>query len=152
MRTLDTPADFVDLVGETLGESDWVEIGQDQITDFARVTGDDFWIHVDTDRAARELPGGRTIAHGLMLLAMVPALQRQIFHVRRRGIGLNYGSDRVRYTSSVPEGSRVRLRQSVKAAERHGAATRLVTTCVLDVEGAEKPGFVADFILLLHDA
>jgi len=151
MRTLDTPADFVDLVGETLGESEWVEIDQNRITDFARITGDDFWIHVDTERAARELPGGRTIAHGLMLLAMVPVLQRQIFHVRHRGIGWNYGSDCVRYTSSVPVGSRVRLRQSVKAAERKAAATRVVTNCILEVEGALKPGFVADFILLLHD-
>lgn len=151
MRILNSPADFIDLVGEPLGVSDWVEISQDRISDFARVTGDDFWIHIDEERASRELSGGRTIAHGLMLLAMVPALQRQIFHVRHRGIGLNYGSDRVRYTSSVPVGSRVRLRQSVKTAERKGAATRLVTTCVLDVEGEQKPGFIADFILLLHD-
>lgn len=152
MQTLQTPADFIALVGQTLGTSDWLAIDQGRIDDFARATGDDFWIHVDTERAAREMPGGRTIAHGLLVLGLVPLLQRQIFTVAQRGKGLNYGSDRVRYTAQVPVGSRVRLRQSVRSAERVAAGTRITTDCVLELEGSERPAVVAEFILLLQDA
>ncbi len=152
MQTLQTPADFVAFVGQPLGTSDWLTIDQERIDGFARATGDDFWIHVDTERAAREMPGGRTIAHGLMLLGLVPLLQRQIFTVQHRGKGLNYGSNRVRYTAQVPVGSRVRLRQSVLAAERLTAGMRITTDCVIELEGSERPAVVAEFILLLLDA
>ncbi len=151
MQHLQTPADFLDLIGEPLGTSDWLLIDQDRIDAFARATGDDFWIHVDTERAAREMPGGKTIAHGLLLLGLVPMLQRQNFTVAQRGKGLNYGSDRVRYTAQVPVGSRVRLRQSVRAAERVGAATRLATDCVIELEGSARPAVVAEFIVLFQD-
>ena len=104
MIVLHTPADFLELVGQSLGTSDWFTVEQHHIDDFARTTGDDFWIHVDCERAAREMPGGKTIAHGLFMLSLVPLLQRQIFRVERRGKGLNYGSDRVRYTAQVPVG------------------------------------------------
>ena len=96
---LQTPADFLDHVGKKLGTSGWFTIEQHHIDDFARVTGDDFWIHVDVERARREMPQGKTIAHGLFTLSLVPRLQREIFRVERRGKGLNYGSDRVRYTA-----------------------------------------------------
>jgi acyl dehydratase len=146
-----TPAELVAHVGSRLGSSDWFTIEQRHIDDFARVTGDDFWIHVDVERAARDMPDGRTIAHGLFVLSLVPLLQRQIFRVERRGKGLNYGSDRVRYTAPVPVGSRVRLHQTLKAAQRVGAATRMTTTCEFEIEGRDRPALVADFILLLQD-
>ena len=151
-RLLATPADFLGLVGQKLGTSGWFTIEQSHIDDFARITGDDFWIHVDVERARREMPGGRTVAHGLFTLGLVPRLQREIWRVERRGKGLNYGSDRVRYTAPVPAGSRVRLHQTVKSAERIGAATRLTTLCEFELEGSERPALVAEFILLLQDA
>lgn len=152
MTELDTPADFLPLVGHELGHSDWFTVEQWHLDGYAALTGDDFWIHVDVVRAARELPGGRTLAHGLFLLSLVPLLQRQIFRVAHRGVGLNMGSDRVRYTAPVPVGSRVRLHQAVHAAERKGAATRLTTACTMALEGSERPAFVAQFILLMNDA
>jgi len=151
MRVFETPAELTRHVGEKLGSSDWFAIEQRHLDGYAQLTGDDFWIHVDVERAAREMPGGRTIAHGLFVLSLVPALQRQIFRVERRGVGLNYGSDRVRYTAPVPVGSRVRLHQTIAAAERVGAATRLTTRCEFELEGSARPAVVADFILLLHD-
>lgn len=151
MRVFATPADLPQHVGELLGTSDWFAVEQRHIDAFAQLTGDDFWIHVDTERAAREMPDGRTIAHGLFVLSLVPALQRGIWRVERRGVGLNYGSDRVRYTAPVPVGSRVRLQQTLVAAERVGAATRLTTRCEFELEGSARPALVADFILLLHD-
>lgn len=152
MLQLDTPAHFLPLVGQPLGTSDWFTIEQSHLDGFAALTGDDFWLHVDVERAARELPGGRTIAHGLFMLSLVPRLQRQIFQVARRGAGLNYGSDRVRYTAQVPVGSRIRLHQRLHAAERVGAATRITTDCTMELEGSAKPAFVALFILLMQDA
>jgi acyl dehydratase len=151
MVIVQTPADLLALIGQKLGESDWFTIEQRHIDDFARVTGDDFWIHVDRERAQREMPGGKTIAHGLFVLSLVPALQRGIFRIEKRGKGLNYGSDRVRYTAPVSVGSRVRLHQTLSAAERVGKATRMTTHCVMELEGSERPAFVAEFIVLLQD-
>lgn len=152
MLILQTPREFQAHVGETIGTSDWLALEQDRIDAFAKATGDDFWIHVDTERAAREMPGGKTIVHGLLMLGLVPLLQRQIFRVEQRGKGLNYGSDRVRYTAQVPVGSRVRLKQSVRAVELTKAGTRVTTDCVIELEGSERPAVVAEFILLLQDA
>lgn len=151
MLILQTPSDFLAHVGRPLGTSDWMTVDQARIDAFAEATGDDFWIHVDVERASREMPGGKTIAHGLLMLGLVPLLQRQVFRVERRGKGLNYGSDRVRYTAQVPVGSRVRLRQAVKAAEVLASGTRVVTECVIELEGSERPAVVAEFILLLQD-
>lgn len=151
MLILQTPADFLGYVGQRLGSSDWFTIEQRHIDGFAEVTGDDFWIHVDTERAAREMPQGKTIAHGLFVLALVPRLQREIFRVERRGKGLNYGSDRVRYTAPVPVGSRVRLHQTLQAAERLGQGTRITTLCEFEIEGQQRSAVVAQFILLMQD-
>lgn len=151
MLVLQTPQDFLAHVGEKMGTSEWFTIEQQHIDDFARNTGDDFWIHVDTERAAREMPQGKTIAHGLFTLALVPLLQRGIFRVEKRGKGLNYGSNKVRYTAPVPVGSRVRLHQTLAAAERSGNGTRITTRCEFEMEGSDKPALVADFLLLIND-
>ena len=151
MLTLSTPRELLDHVGKKLGVSQWFSINQQHIDDFARLTGDHFWIHVDLERARQEMPGGKTIAHGLFTLSLVPALQRDIFRIEKRGKGLNYGSNRVRYTAPVPVGSRVRLHQTLAAAERVGAATRMTTLCEFEIEGSERPALVAEFILLLND-
>ncbi|WP_332748922.1 MaoC family dehydratase [Hydrogenophaga sp.] len=151
MLELETPRELLGHVGQKLGTSDWFTIEQRHIDGFAALTGDDFWIHVDTERASREMPHGKTIAHGLFVLSLVPRLQRDIFRVERRGKGLNYGSDRVRYTAPVPVGSRVRLHQTLKTAERVGAATRMATVCEFEIEGSERPALVAEFILLMQD-
>jgi acyl dehydratase len=151
MLILQTPAGFLEHIGRKLGTSAWFTIEQHHISDYARLTGDDFWIHVDTERAAREMPGGKTIAHGLFTLSLVPLLQRDIFRVAQRGRGLNYGSNRVRYTASVPVGSRVRLHQTLVDAVRVGDATRLTTHCEFELEGSARPALVAEWILQLHD-
>lgn len=152
MLILQTPSDLLHHVGRKLGISDWFTIEQRHIDGFAQLTGDDFWIHVDVERAAREMPGGKTIAHGLFTLSLVPALQRDIWRIERRGKGLNYGSDRVRYTAPVSVGSQVRLHQTLKTARRVGAGTRITTLCEFEIESSERPALVAEFILLIQDA
>lgn len=151
MLIIPTPRDLLEHIGQKMGASDWFTIEQRHIDDFARLTGDDFWIHVDTERAKREMPQGKTIAHGLFTLSLVPALQRGIFRIEKRGKGLNYGSNKVRYTAPVPVGSRVRLHQTLASAERVGAATRMTTLCEFELEGSTRPALIAEFILLVQD-
>jgi len=137
--------------GKALGATPWSTITQATIGGFAEVTGDDHWIHVDKDRAAREMPGGRTIAHGLLLLSLIPALQRQIFHIRRRGHGLNYGYDRIRFVRPVPCDARVRLAQTLVEAKPADGGTRLTLDSEIQLEGSDKPAVVARGIVLIMD-
>jgi len=137
--------------GRTLGATPWSTITQATIDAFADVTGDDHWIHVDAGRAAREMPGGCTIAHGLLLLSLIPTLQRQIFHVRRRGHGLNYGYDRVRFVRPVACDARVRLAQTLVEARPADGGTRLTLDSEIELEGSDKPALVArGIILIMH--
>jgi acyl dehydratase len=152
MLQLQTPADLLMHVGQKLGVSDWFTVEQHHIDTYAQVTGDDFWIHVDVARARRDMPGGKTIAHGLFILSLVPRLQRDIFRIEHRGQGLNYGSDRVRYTAQVPVLSRLRLHQTLLKATRLEGATRITTQCEFEIEGQTRPALVAEFILLIRDA
>lgn len=152
MLQLQTPADLLAHVGQKLGVSDWFTVEQHHIDTYAQVTGDDFWIHVDVARAQRDMPGGKTIAHGLFILSLVPRLQRDIFRIEQRGQGLNYGSDRVRYTAQVPVLSRVRLHQTLLKATRQEGATRITTQCEFEIDGQTRPALVAEFIVLIRDA
>ncbi len=152
MLLLQTPSDLLAHVGQKLGVSDWFTVEQHHIDAYAQVTGDDFWIHVDVARARRDMPGGKTIAHGLFVLSLVPRLQRDIFRIEHRGQGLNYGSDRVRYTAQVPVLSRLRLHQTLLKATRQEGATRITTQCEFEIEGQTRPALVAEFILLIRDA
>lgn len=137
--------------GPPLGTSGWVRLDQRKIAAFAELTGDDHWIHVDVERARRELPQGTTIAHGFLALALIPFLQRDIFQVRSRGKGLNYGCNRVRFTAPVPAGARLRLRQAVLACLRVEGGTRITFESTLEIEGQERPALVAETIVQIQD-
>jgi acyl dehydratase len=114
---------------------------------FADATGDHQWIHVDVERARREMPGGRTIAHGYLTLSLVPRLAATLLQVRRRSRGLNYGANKIRFTSPVPSGSRVRLRQRIASAEEvPGDGVRVTSEMTVEIEGRERPALVAELI------
>src|ERR1700694_4443500 len=115
--TVEKPQDLAEHVGKDLGPSDWITVDQPMIDKFAEATGDHQWIHVDVERAKREMPGGKTIAHGYLTLSLLPRLSHNILHIRKRSRGINYGSNRVRFTSTVPAGARVRLHQTLKNVE-----------------------------------
>jgi len=151
MILLNRPADILAWVGKEIGVSDWLEIHQEQIDGFARLTGDDHWIHVDTARAKKEMPDGKTIAHGFFTLSLIPFLVRSVYQIKERGRGLNYGSNRVRFVSPVPVDSRVRLRQSIKAAEAIEGGMRITSDCVIEVEGQTRPAVVAEFLMVVYD-
>ena len=149
---LETPRDLSAHIGRDLGASDWLTIDQARIDAFAATTGDDHWIHVDVDRARREMPGGKTIAHGLLTLSLIPRLQRTIWTIAQRGRGLNYGYNRVRFTGPVPVGGRIRLRQALKAAEPVAGGIRFTFEATVEVEGADRPALVAEMIVLIYES
>ncbi len=149
MISVDTLADLKLHVGEDLGHSDWVTIDQALIDRFAELTGDRNWYHVDRERAARELPGGLPIAHGLLTLSLVPGLASQIVQVRRHGRAFNYGFDKVRYPVEVSAGDRVRLHMQVLSADPVPAGTMLKRRYTMEREGATKPAMVAEMLSLI---
>ncbi|OGK98111.1 MAG: hypothetical protein A3E31_08015 [Candidatus Rokubacteria bacterium RIFCSPHIGHO2_12_FULL_73_22] len=150
--TVEYPRDLLQHVGRELGPSDWIVVDQAAIDKFADATGDHQWIHVDVERARREMPGGTTIAHGYLTLSLVPRLAATLLQVTRRSRGLNYGSNRVRFTNAVPAGARVRLRAKLLAAEEvPGSGVRLTSEMTVEVEGQARPALVAE-VLSVHYA
>jgi acyl dehydratase len=144
---VDKPADLLQHVGRVLGPSEWMTVDQAMIDKFAEATGDHQWIHVDVERAKREMPGGKTIAHGYLTLALVPRLAQTLVKVTGRKRGLNYGSNKVRFTSAVPAGARIRLRQRLVAVEPVADnGYRVTSEMTVEVEGQERPALVAETI------
>ena len=145
------PRDLKAHVGRELEPSDWVTVDQAMIDKFADATGDHQWIHVDTARAKREMPGGMTIAHGYLTLSLLPQMIYQSYTITGRGRSINYGSDKVRFTAPVPAGSRVRLRMTFRAVDdTPDGGVRIVSDCLMELEGAERPALVAEVISVAY--
>ena len=143
-------SDFNDLksaVGREVGVSNWLEISQERINKFADATGDEQWIHVDSERAAHEMPGGKTIAHGLLSLSLIPMFMRQVIGLKDLRNTLNYGANKIRYLTPVPAGSRLRGRVSIlEAQDVPPNALRVTYKVTIEIEGGERPACVADVI------
>src|ERR1700720_3358582 len=136
-------------VGTEIGTSDWIEVSQDRINLFAEATCDEQWIHVDQDRAKQELPGGKTIAHGLLSLSLAPMLIRSVMGLKGLRNTLNYGADRIRSLSPVPAGSRIRGRISIAEAEDVPPnGLKVNYRMVIEIEGGQRPACVAELIAL----
>jgi len=151
MLEVETPADMDAEVGKSLGSSAWFMVTQSMIDKFAEATGDHQWIHVDVERAKRDMPGGKTIAHGFLTLSLIPRLGQEIVAIRKRSRALNYGSNKVRFTAPVPVGSRIRLTQALKASEKVDGGRRLIYEATIEIEGATRPALVAETITLVFD-
>jgi acyl dehydratase len=132
-------------VGEQLGTSDWLEIDQKRIDMFAEATGDHQWIHVDPEKAAAG-PFGTTIAHGYLTLSLLPALVPQLMRVEGVRMGINYGSNRVRFPSPVPVGSRVRATAKIAEVTEVAGGVQLTTAVTVEREGGEKPVCIAEAV------
>jgi acyl dehydratase len=135
-----------DRVGEEVGVSPWVEVGQGRIDNFAKAIDDPQWIHVDTERA-KSSPFGGTIAHGFLTLSLLSHLSERTFSFSDRKMGVNYGLNRVRFTSPVPAGSRVRARFTLlkyEPIEMNGV--QVTWNAVIEIDGSPKPALVAEWI------
>lgn len=151
MRVINSPKDMKNHLGEDFGTSEWVTIDQATIDLFAQATGDHQWIHVDVERAKAEMPGGKTIAHGFLTLSLVPRLSATLWKIEHRSRGINYGLNKVRFTSPVPEGSRVRLRQKLLAADDvKGDGVRLTFENTIEIEGQAQPALVAEGLSIVY--
>ena len=147
MRTFDSVADLVSIKGESIGESDWVTISQEDVNLFADATGDHQWIHVDPERA-KSGPFGTTIAHGFMTLALLPRLQHQIYTVNGIKLAINYGLNKVRFPSPVPVGSKVRAQSTLVGVEDLGnGAVQATMSTTVEIEGSAKPACVAESVV-----
>src|SRR6516162_4007007 len=134
-------------VGAEVGVSDWVEMTHARIDRFAEATGDDQWIHVDVERAKRELPGQSTIAHGFLTVSLIPEFVRSVMGLQGIKNTLNYGANRIRYLAPVPAGSRLRGRISIKAADDAPPnGLRVTYDITIEIEGGERPACVAEMI------
>lgn len=136
------------LEGQHLGYSDWLEITQERINQFAEATGDHQWIHVDVDRAKAESPFGGPIAHGYLTLSIGPRLMPQVLNVTGFSTVVNYGANKVRFPAPVPAGSKVR--EGIEIIQVDGSKTShvdVVYKATFEVEGQEKPACVAEIII-----
>jgi acyl dehydratase len=136
-----------DNVGRELGVSDWIEISQERINQFADATGDHQWIHVDEAKAATDSPFKTTIAHGFLTLSIISQLLRGAMQFEGARMAINYGLNRVRFVSPVPSGSRVRGRFTLASVEAAGGAIQAVWQATIERQGAEKPVCVAEWLV-----
>jgi len=138
--------DLAARVGQEVGVSPWLEVTQERIDTFARAIDDFQWIHVDRERA-KQSPFGGTIAHGFLTLSLLSHLAERTFSFTDRRMGVNYGLNRVRFTSPVPAGSRVRARFTLQKLEPlEGNGVQVTWHTVVEIEGAQKPALVAEWL------
>jgi acyl dehydratase len=136
-----------DRLGEELGVSDWIEITQERINQFADATEDQQWIHTDPARAAVESPFRTTIAHGFLTMSLVSVLVRRTFNLSRLRIAINYGLNKVRFVSPVPVGSRVRARFVPAATEASSGSMQVTWNVTMEREGSDKPVCVVEWVV-----
>jgi acyl dehydratase len=146
VRILNGAADVRAAVGTRLGESDPFVVTQADVDSFAELTGDDQWIHVDVERAARG-PFGGTIAHGLLTLSLGPRMARSLYRIDGMAMGVNYGYNKIRFPAPVPVGSKVRMSATLTSVEDVPGAILVGITFAWTVEGAAKPACVAEMLI-----
>jgi len=141
------------LTGQELGSSDWITVTQEMIDTFGRTTGDEQWIHLDVERAKAESPYGTTIAHGYLTLSLIPGLHAQAVSIQGVAMGVNYGSNKVRFPAPVPSGSRVKATFRLLEVEQiAGGGFQIVTEATVTAEGADKPSCVAETVSRIYPA
>ena len=144
MKRFERLADLQALVGQEIGLSDWIEVDQRRIDQFAEATGDHQWIHVDVERA-KAGPFGAPIAHGFLTLSLIPRFFESAMEIRNTRMGVNYGLNKVRFTSPVPVGSRLRARMKLLAADPiDNEGLQMTWQVTVEREGADKPACVAE--------
>jgi acyl dehydratase len=152
VRTINGVEELQGLVGEELGVSEWLTIDQAEVDTFATTTRDEYWIHTDPERAAKDSPFGGTILHGLFTLSLGPGFSYEIYEIKGFGVGVNYGYGKVRFPAPVPVGSRVRMRAALTAVDEVGGGIQVTVTQTFECEGTEKPVCVAESLARLFAA
>lgn len=144
------PSEIADHIGQEIGVSRWIEVDQDRIDQFAEVTEDPQFIHIDPERAARETPFGGTIAHGFLSLSLLSPMAMDLaFSLEGIVMGINYGFDKVRFLQPVRAGKKVRGRFALESAqERNPGQFMLRYAVTVEIEGEDKPALVAQWLTM----
>jgi acyl dehydratase len=145
--TVDGVEGIKSLIGKDLGKSDWIEITQEKVNTFADATGDHQWIHVDPERAKKESPFGGPIAHGYLTLSLTPLFLPQLLNFTGFSMGVNYGTEKVRFPSPVPVGSKLRAGAVVEDVTEIKGGVQMQVVVTFEVDGATKPACVATIVL-----
>jgi acyl dehydratase len=140
--------DLAGLVGKEVGVSEWVQVTQERVNQFAEATGDHQWIHVDIERATREIGG--PIAHGFLVLSLIPMLAANLLSVKGVSRSINYGLDKVRFVSMVRVGASVRLRRRVTGVEPKAGGTLVRNEMTIEIKGETKPACVAETLGIVY--
>ena len=147
-RVIEGIEELKSLIGEEVGASDFVEVTQSRINDFADATEDHQWIHLDAERAKTDSPFGSTIAHGFLTLSLLPHFAAQAFTVRGNfKMGINYGLNKLRFISPVKSGSRLRARFTLQAVEDVAGGAQITWTVTVESEGSAKPALAAEWLV-----
>jgi len=146
MKVITSIDDATSAIGEELGVSDWLQIDQKRINDFADATGDHQWIHVDVEKAKAESPYGAPIAHGFLTLSLVIPLWSSLFDVDGVTTKVNYGLDKVRFLTPVKAGSRVRMSFKLASVEEVKGGVQLKVDATIELEGSERPAVAVEFL------
>ena len=144
---IESIAELANYTGKEVGISDWLEVSQDRIDQFAEATEDRQWIHIDPERAARESPFKTTIAHGFLTLSLLSVLARHAISVGDVRMGINYGLNRVRFVSPVPSGCRIRGRFTLATLEEIKGGVQSTWNVAVEREGSDKPCCVAEWLV-----
>jgi len=151
MRVVNGLDEMEALVGTDLGTSEWLTVTQEMVNTFSEVTGDPQWIHLDVERARRELPFGGPIIQGLLTLSLIVKFRQEIFELRGVTRFINYGYDRVRFTAPILVGTRLRATQTLLSAKRTAPdVLRTTSKFVVAADGIEKPACVAEAVTLAY--
>ena len=143
---------FRKLEGKPLPDGDWMTVTQEMINDFAKATGDFQWIHVDVERAKKYSPFKKPVAHGFMSVSLLAKMLGDVVEVTSAKMGVNYGLNKVRFPSPVLVDSRLRLRVGISNIEDYGdAGIKITWNCTVEIDGAEKPACVAEFLSLMFE-
>jgi NADPH2:quinone reductase len=143
-------SDIKNHIGKTIGPGPWLTVTQQMINDFAAATFDFQWVHLDTEKAKATLPGGKTIAHGYLTMSLASHFFYDLIQVAHLSSFFNYGINKARFISPVSEGSRIRMKATLSGAEEQpNGSVKLFLTCIIELEGADKPAYAAELISLL---
>lgn len=148
IRVIEGIEELKSLIGQEVGVSDWVEVTQSRINDFADATEDHQWIHIDVERAKAETPFQSTIAHGFLTLSLLPHLAAQAYKLQGDfKMGINYGLNRLRFVSPVPAGSKIRARFALQSVEDIKDGIQITWSVTCETEGGQKPALVAEWLV-----
>jgi acyl dehydratase len=151
-RVIEGIEELKSLIGQEVGTSDWLEVTQSRIDDFANATEDHQWIHIDVKRASADSPFHTTIAHGFLTLSLLPHLASQAVKVQGDfKMGINYGLNRLRFISPVPAGSRVRAKFTLQSVEDFQGGNQIAWSVTVETEGGQKPALVAEWLVRYYE-